>query len=543
MKKNLLKTLFVAIGILCTNTANALIEEYDFETWGKNGYSLVREGSYSALTAATYWTAVVKTEESVEVDRISLNGRFAGRIDGNALLFRGDRYQGIYGSRGAGLAILNLKAGNKVTFFLGNSPFGLRQWGETKAFDEDLSTEGAEGATVDPHYVSGQEYTVSNDGDVIVQVNQYTQITKIVIEADETATMPSISVAANGIARTITIEPGLSSAGNGQTAYYTTDGSDPDLGSTAYSGPFDITENCTLKVIGAIGTSTSAVIEMAITAGTEIKLNAPVFTVTDLLTSPTFNLSIDNSNLLGKPEAEVSITFEGSPVSMPFTPSKPGYLSVTTSAPGYGGTADSYLISNKYEQKFASADFSSITESDVTTVLGENWKFKDNNRWANWNKDNSYTSYGYQFEEETPGSSPNNITVQDNLRMRAVVNLFIGYGLGRNTTGSETVSVVGCKEGDLAIFTIYNGFGNKSIAEGSYEKTLVSNGTYMGTSLPGGNNLVKAVIYKAAGELPTAIQGVKNVEVANEAIYNLAGQEVKNAKKGIFIQNGKKVVR
>ena len=41
----------------------------------------------------------------------------------------------------------------------------------------------------------------------------------------------------------------------------------------------------------------------------------------------------------------------------------------------------------------------------------------------------------------------------------------------------------------------------------------------------------------------TGIQGVKQVISESKAIFNLAGQEVKTALKGVFIQNGKKVVK
>ena len=40
----------------------------------------------------------------------------------------------------------------------------------------------------------------------------------------------------------------------------------------------------------------------------------------------------------------------------------------------------------------------------------------------------------------------------------------------------------------------------------------------------------------------TAIKSVET-EKANGAVYNLAGQQVKNAQKGVFIMNGKKVIK
>ena len=41
----------------------------------------------------------------------------------------------------------------------------------------------------------------------------------------------------------------------------------------------------------------------------------------------------------------------------------------------------------------------------------------------------------------------------------------------------------------------------------------------------------------------TAIEAIDGRMLNNAAVYNLAGQKVKNAQKGIFIQNGKKVVK
>ena len=44
------------------------------------------------------------------------------------------------------------------------------------------------------------------------------------------------------------------------------------------------------------------------------------------------------------------------------------------------------------------------------------------------------------------------------------------------------------------------------------------------------------------GEEVTAVEGIKVIGINNGKIHNLNGQEVKNAQKGIFIQNGKKIV-
>ena len=51
---------------------------------------------------------------------------------------------------------------------------------------------------------------------------------------------------------------------------------------------------------------------------------------------------------------------------------------------------------------------------------------------------------------------------------------------------------------------------------------------------------IKFFVEKAFAE--TGIVNVNSNNVVEGAIYNLRGQQVKNAQKGIFIQNGKKVV-
>ena len=52
-------------------------------------------------------------------------------------------------------------------------------------------------------------------------------------------------------------------------------------------------------------------------------------------------------------------------------------------------------------------------------------------------------------------------------------------------------------------------------------------------------NVSAAYVWKAGG---TGIKTVKAAEVENGAYYNVAGQEVANPQKGLFIHNGKKVV-
>ena len=61
---------------------------------------------------------------------------------------------------------------------------------------------------------------------------------------------------------------------------------------------------------------------------------------------------------------------------------------------------------------------------------------------------------------------------------------------------------------------------------------------------PGGSlqENVEARLVIAIDGMATAINALDGRTVSNDAVYNLSGQKVMKAQKGIFIQNGKKVV-
>ena len=69
--------------------------------------------------------------------------------------------------------------------------------------------------------------------------------------------------------------------------------------------------------------------------------------------------------------------------------------------------------------------------------------------------------------------------------------------------------------------------------------------TVSGTGSAGSSGkMAKAIDFIYVQESASVgVKGVKSFEAKDNAIYNLAGQEVKSASKGIFIKNGKKVVK
>jgi len=82
-----------------------------------------------------------------------------------------------------------------------------------------------------------------------------------------------------------------------------------------------------------------------------------------------------------------------------------------------------------------------------------------------------------------------------------------------------------------------------SLTEQTSEPMSLSAGATITIPVCGNSSHVIDYVYVQKADYATAIKGVKQVSTDDNAIYNLAGQQVKSAQKGIFIQNGKKVVK
>ena len=61
--------------------------------------------------------------------------------------------------------------------------------------------------------------------------------------------------------------------------------------------------------------------------------------------------------------------------------------------------------------------------------------------------------------------------------------------------------------------------------------------------LPAGESNARALVFDFGTETGIIETENENVKTENSAVYDLAGRRVQNAQKGIFIMNGKKVVR
>lgn len=133
-------------------------------------------------------------------------------------------------------------------------------------------------------------------------------------------------------------------------------------------------------------------------------------------------------------------------------------------------------------------------------------------------------------------------------------------GAGAYNAGDEPIFIYQIGSGDnlIVIAAVWGGEGTTltiNIGDTPFEMTTTGSHTELSSEpFPGipakdftipttgnGSHPLDYIIIKK--DTSTGIQGVKQVISESNAIFNLAGQEVKTALKGVFIQNGKKVVK
>lgn len=418
MKKllRLSKMLLVAVGLLAgVNEAWAatIIETYDFGAFiTANGTAnLTVSGDAIAQSGASAKVGTVKVIDNLTANgsTLELNGRFAVDYQydaGSQIRFiwrsSGTAYQhGLAGNwNGKGTAdpqgaarfsVLNLKAGDKITFTY------AKQAG--KAADPyTCSASQLTGIAVDAALASGTEYTMATDGNLdLYFTNNNFAISKIVIKTEGVEEMgaPAIAVKPNGTSRIITITPGVGNAGSAASAtYYTIDGSDPTSSATRteYAMPFEISSNSTIKAVSYLGSTAGEVASVDVAAGSAVKLNAPVikqtnFTEQDGYYFHTYTFTADQSNILGKPTATITYSFDGGAETegSSLVAEYEGDLTVTVSAEGYESSQTKTRV---YGGQFAKTySFDAITEvtrndgidwtsgGSATSVNGAGWSF------------------------------------------------------------------------------------------------------------------------------------------------------------------------
>lgn len=325
---------------------------------------------------------------------------------------------------------------------------------------------------------------------------------KVYYETDEdVANAPSITLSGiNGKERTYII-----SFTNGETLHYILPGEEEATVSTGSTKTVSTSTSGTLKAWTTNGSATSSEVTETVSAE-DITLNKPWIWISSIATNGSYyNLTLDGdqnqSSVLLSPTATLTATFipdggTASVVTLPYTATSKGTLTVTSSAKGYTSASVTFNVEALYEQTWQSLDFSSLIGTEaVQAALGDSWTQQTGHgRWASWNKDKDGSYNFYQHGEGTA----NNITVNDKIKMREVVLLAEGMGLGRNTSGGEAISVVSSTD-DIVAFEIYNGYGN-DINKGTNTYMQYAMNTSGNPSMNSTNGalLVQATVYSPA---------------------------------------------
>ena len=322
----------------------------------------------------------------------------------------------------------------------------------------------------------------------------------------------------NGAARTYSI-----SFVEGETLHYKLPGSDEYL--TTPETPCEVTvdESGILYAYTTKGTATSEVVETIVDA-TEIVLPTPEIRVGITQDGnkfiPSFGAVCDNSSVLLNPEITISATLDGVDVTSAvvagnYTPANSGTLTVTATAEGYTSSASNMFVAAEYTRSWQSVDFSTITIDNVAEYFGDGWSQSANTgRWSSW-AEQTYSYIEYKTNEG------NNITINDRIRMRDVVSVNVGYGLGRNVSGNEQIRVLDVKANEIAEFKIYNGYGKRTVAEGSYLSCVVGDGGEVSMNSNNGALLVQTSVYSAM------IDYTINYLYKGEVVYSSKGKALK----------------
>ncbi len=510
MKKNLLKSMLVAVMTVMASSAWAVTETYDFLALLNGGYTTINSSGTKSFEGKSLNVISSFTNAGGEVGA-NVGGRIAALYqggNGNNFWFRdASRPWFVSVSKTSYMAFDNLKAGDVVKIIGGLSPL-------TILCD---NVEGYEnGKTFEGTYTEEAplELVAKADGYIYGSYGDYTAIKKIIVEstAAETANDPIVTIsAAKNEERTVTINANAGSAGTAQTVYYTLDGSEPTKTSTEYTAPFTVSETTTVKAIAYCGEAASNVVTLEVEAGFAIKLNDAILKINAMQTkgsqfAPIYGVSVDNSQLIGAPTATLSATFLGEDVTADlvagsFVPTANADLVITSSAEGYESSTVTAFVFGTYNQTYASADYSTLTdEASVQSVLGDDWaRGAEPTRWANWNKLNA--TYGDQYYVYSyNGEAEGNIYLdKDNmLRGPKAIQFMESFGFGRGVSGATKVFIP--NTGTPQDITLYRVINSKGLDENTYTETFVKSAYIEGKSysefdIPGCETLCQAIIY------------------------------------------------
>ncbi|MBR2018120.1 MAG: chitobiase/beta-hexosaminidase C-terminal domain-containing protein [Prevotella sp.] len=466
----------------------------------------IHNGNDVTLTAGVSSVTNNSTATNIPAELLQeLGGRFSMFFRGECVWKITSDGLSMTGSKDTYLSILNLVAGDKVIVTLKSGQVLFTEANSTGVYLTSSSSysEEAEGTPAKwDQLISGNEYVVTADGSVNLQAKKSATIIQkieIITEQTETVTSPTIQViGASGINRTVEIVPGASSLGNDVNTYYTLDGTEPNENSTKYTEPFSVSEVTSVKAI-TISNNTnvkSETITVEVSAGVELPLAKPVLYVASMIESegfyvPTFNASIDNSSVIGKPAATITAKFipvggAAKDVTLPYTPTEDGVIALNAVSEGYESSNYSKDVIAKYVKANYTSDFTTVNNTNIAEELGADWAVSTSGtRWANWSKTGGInadgtSNNGADYYTAVPSSET---VIYDFLKVSNNATLLIGYGFG-NGTNTSNYTIENALDNSIAEFVLtsygsnpYSSFvveenNTLSINVPKYEKTL-----------------------------------------------------------------------
>lgn len=312
--------------------------------------------------------------------------------------------------------------------------------------------------------------------------------------------------------RTVTMNLGTGSKAGTVIKYYTDTELKSDL--TTYTGPFVVSSTSTIYYYAESATSAKSEVQSINVTCEPIQLETPVVSGLSLAengidNTPTYTFANgDNSGLIGSPSATLTATFNGDAIlgfTGTFTPTQNGTLVVTSSADGYTSSQISVDCYVHYAPYWQSADYSTLTEAKMTASY-PTWTKSEGGRWASWkDKGSNYTYYSV-----TDGVEGNvDFTFDTYFKMRRNLSYLVeGFGIGRNITGGETLTVVDAANGDIVALKIYNGYGNHAAAEANYTVYYLKRDANVTYGLNNGKLLMQGSIYRPVTSVPVTVSAV-----------------------------------
>lgn len=328
----------------------------------------------------------------------------------------------------------------------------------------------------------------------------------------ETEVVPNPSATITGAynsTRTVTMNLGTGSKEGTVIKYYTDTESKSDL--TTYTEPFVVSSNSTIYYYAESTSSAKSEEQNIVVTCEPIQLVSPFMSGITLnangdYQTPTYTFANgDNSGLIGSPSATLTATFNDVPLlgfTGTFTPTQDGTLVVTSSADGYTSSQISVDCYVYYAQFWQSVDYSTLSEAEMTASY-PTWTKSESGRWASWKE----TGSNYTYYSVTDGEEGNaNFIFDTYFRIRRNLSSLVeGFGIGRNTSGGETLTVTDATDNDIIALKIYNGYGNSAAADANYTVYSLRNGANVTYSLSNGKLLMQGTIYRPLATVSATI--------------------------------------